>query len=231
MSLRLLSVVALVVLAVSASGAANLIQNGDFETGTLAHWSEFDEDGGSGSWFPLNTFVGPISGMSTVGPAGGAWYAMTDQGGPGSHVLLQSFTVSGDATLAFDMFVNNYAGVIAGCGGLDFNVFPTECGRVDILTADANPFDTGAGVVQNLYSGSDAGANPNPYTHYSFALSLAPGTYQLRFAEADNQLFFNMGIDNVEITSGTAAPEPGTLVFFGTGIIGVAAAIRRKMLL
>jgi hypothetical protein len=125
------------------------------------------------------------------------------------------------------MFVNDWAGVIVGCG-LDYTVVPSECGRVDILTGTANPFDTGAGVVMNLYQGADnLAGNPNPYTSYSFSLNLPAGTYQLRFAEADNQNFFNMGVDNVALTSNV--PEPGTLMMFGSGLLGIGGWIRRKM--
>ena len=231
MQRRLIGPVLVLAFAVSAASAANLIVNGDFESGTLAGWSEFDQAGGSGSWFALSGTSGPLSGEPTVGPAGGSFYALTDQTGPGSHVLLQSFTVAGGSQmLSFDMFVNNWAGIVVGCDGLDYTVSPTECGRVDILTGTANPFDTGAGVVMNLYQGSDPfGTNPNPYTAYSFALNLPAGTYQLRFAETDNQLFFNMGVDNVVLTSGST-PEPGTLVIFGSGLLGIGGWIRRKMI-
>jgi hypothetical protein len=143
--------------------------------------------------------------------------------------LLQSFTVAGGSqTLSFDMFVNDQAGIVVGCGGLDYTVIPTECGRVDILTGGANPFDTGAGVVLNLYAGADAGPNPNPYTHYSFSLSLPAGSYQLRFAETDNQLYFNMGVDNVVLTS--SVPEPSSLLLLGSGVAGLAGLLKRRLL-
>ncbi len=224
-----LFVLAALVLAVTAASANNLITNGGFESG-LAGWTEFDQPGGSGSWFAVSGTTAPLSGEPTVGPASGTMYALTDQTGPGSHVLLQSFTVTGGSqTLSFDMFVNDWAGVIVGCG-LDYTVTPTECGRVDILAGNANPFDTGSGVIQNLYMGADnLNGNPNPYTAYSFNLNLAPGTYQLRFGEADNQSFFNMGVDNVSLQSGTSTPEPGTLTLFGTAILGMASGLRRKL--
>ena len=34
---------------------------------------------------------------------------------------------------------------------MDYTAVPNQCDRVDILTAGAGAFDTGAGVVQNLY--------------------------------------------------------------------------------
>jgi hypothetical protein len=124
------------------------------------------------------------------------------------------------------MFVNNYGSspAIVNPAGLDYTAEPNEHGRVDILTGAATPFDTGAGVVDNLYLGSDAGPNPNPYTSYSFNLTLAAGTYQLRFAEVDNLGFFNEGVDNVSITT----PDSGsTVVLLGAAMIVVGLLHRR----
>ncbi len=90
---------------------------------------------------------------------------------------------------------------------------PTQYARVDILKSTASPLSTTASdIVSNLYSGEDAGNPPNAYTLYRYDLSglLQPGsTYQLRFAEVDNQFVINQGVDNVSLTAVT--PEPGTL--------------------
>jgi uncharacterized protein (TIGR03437 family) len=99
--------------------------------------------------------------------------------------------------------------VAINAAGLDYTAVPNEHGRVDILTAGATAFDTGAGVLRNLYLGVDAGGNPHVYTSYTFDITStvggAGGTFQLRFAEADNQGNFNMGVDDVSITFGTCA--------------------------
>src|SRR5215471_8189063 len=229
----ILALVSLVGLSTTQSAkAAQLITNGNFETGNFAGWTEFDQAGGSGSFFISNPGANtPLNGFSTAAnPSGGHFYAVTDQFGPGCHVLLQSFTIPNGASnvvLSFQMFVNNYFGAppIVNPAGLDYTAFPNEHGRVDILTSSATPFDTGAGVVENLYLGSDAGPNPHGYITYAFNLSnLAPGTYQLRFAEVDNQFFFNQGVDNVSIT----APDSGsTVVLLGAAMIAVGLLHRR----
>ena len=90
-----------------------------------------------------------------------------------------------------------------------------------------------ADIVGNFHLGADPGADPNPYTSYSFDVTslLSPGgIYQLRFAEVDNQYFFNMGIDNVSIVAetSTVVPEPGTLALMGMGGIGLVGGWYRK---
>jgi hypothetical protein len=207
------------------AGTTQLITNGGFETGDFTGWSTFDQAGGSGSFFVLSGTTEPLSGMPTVGPASGTFYASSDQTGPGAHALIQSFTVPTLATsviLSFDMFANNWAGVTACPGPLDYTIVPNECGRVDLLTGSAGAFDTGADDLKNFYMGSDTGTNPNPYTHYSFditSLVSGGGTFQIRFAEADNQLFYNLGVDDVSIVATMAStPEPSTVFLLGAGM-------------
>jgi hypothetical protein len=68
--------------------------------------------------------------------------------------------------------------------------------------------------------------NPNPYTSYSLditGLVGGGGLYKLRFAEVDNQLFLNQGVDNVSIDF-TPVPEPTSVVLvllLATAILGI----------
>lgn len=110
-------------------------------------------------------------------------------------------------------------------------MIPNQCTRVDILSAGATAFDTGAGVLMNLYKTATL-SGPNPYVAYSFDLTgLGAGTFQLRFGEVDNQLFFQQGVDNVSIVANTSAvPEPSSLLLLGTGLLGLVNGARRKWL-
>ncbi|MDQ3252867.1 MAG: PA14 domain-containing protein, partial [Acidobacteriota bacterium] len=195
-----------------------LTVNGGFETGDFTGWTTPVITGGSGSFLVRSGTALPLSGLTTVGPRSGTFYAVNDQTGPGTHALLQTFTVPAGVsamTLSFDMFANNYgSSTIVNPIGLDHRRGPNQHARVDILSAEASPFDTGAGVLRNFYLGADPGSNPHPYTHYDFDITDlvgAGGTFQLRFAVTNNQFFFNQGVDNVSISIECGAPPPTTM--------------------
>ena len=209
---------------------AQLLTNGTFETGTLTGWTVANQTGSfaGSNFFAISGTTTPQSASSTVGPASGSFYAVSDQQGSGTHVLLQTFVVpaASSVELSFSMFANSYGGSFVNPIGLDFTDGANQHARVDILRAGASAFDTGAGVLQNFYLGTDSGANPHAYKNYSFditSLAGAGGTFQIRFAEVDNQLFFNLGVDNVSINSAsTAVPEPFSFVFATLGLSGLA---------
>lgn len=227
----------------ASAGAAHasptqLITNGGFETTDFTGWTVTDLAGGSGSWFNATGTAGPVSGLLTVGPASGSRYAVTDQGGPGTHVLEQTFTVPAGASsviVSFDMFMNDQSN--AGPLGtlLDHTMPSQQHARVDIMSPLAGAFSTVLiDIVSTLIGPSvDAGTDPNPYTSYSFDLTglVAPGgTYKLRFGEVDNQFFFQAGVDNVSIVAEVPGqvPEPMSAALLGLGLLGVAASRRRR---
>jgi hypothetical protein len=233
--LRTWAAMALAAAIAAPAGAAELLTNGGFETGDFTGWNVSDLADGSGSFFidDADGFT-PFSFHSTVGPASGAFYAVSDQGGPGTHALIQNFFVPGAASsvvLTFDMFVNDWdGGPIVDPIGLDHQGPPNQHARVDLLSAAAGDFDTGAGVLANFYLGVDPGADPNPYTPYLFDITSlvgGGGAFRLRFAETDNQLYLNQGLDDVSIQF-TAAPEPSTLALVAAGLAVVAAHSRRR---
>lgn len=221
-----------------AAHGVELLVNGDFEAGNFTGWTALAQANSNGALSISNPgAASPVSGFPTAfNPLGGRYYAITDQGGPGAYALSQAFSVSPSATsviLSFQMFANDQSGVgpIVDPAGLDFTAGPNQHVRVDLLTGAASPFDTGAGVLGNFYLGVDPFAsNPNPYTSYSFdisALVAGGGTFQIRFGEVDNQLFLQMGVDNVSVTQDV--PEPGSLALLGLGLAGLGFVRRRRV--
>ncbi len=226
-----------------AFAATELIENGGFETGDFQFWTVTDLPGGDGSWFvstPGATTPISNSATSAVGSSG-SFYAVTDQNGPGSHSLTQSFTVpvgTLSAILSFSYFANDSdSGPIVDPDGLTDITDPNQHTRVDLLTGTAGPFDTGPSeVLANFYLGvDDQMTNPNPFTPYSFditALVSGGGTFQIRFAEVDNQFFLNAGVDNVSVLVDFSppvgvVPEPASLLVWSM-LSMVAMATRLK---
>jgi hypothetical protein len=88
-----------------------LITNGGFESG-FAGWTRANRVGSEGTWWQHTGTVSPVNGFAVPAPPGGANAAMTDAGGPGSHVLFQDFVVPmtlGVSTLRFDLYIQNRA--------------------------------------------------------------------------------------------------------------------------
>lgn len=219
----------------SAASIVQLLTNGGFETGDFTGWATYTQTGSGGTISVSTGTSAPASGETTVGPASGSFYALTQQANPGAYALAQSFTVPGDATdvvVAFDLFANDYAGVV-DIGPLDYTGPAVEFATADLLTGSAAINSIAAGdVIQNFYQGADnLSANPNPYTSYSFDITsmvVPGGTYQIRFGEADNQLFFNMGVDNVSVLATTGTPEPATFLMLGAALAGLSLCRRKR---
>jgi PEP-CTERM motif len=218
-----------------SASAAPLLTNGSFESG-LTGWTVVDQAGGSGSWFSQTGTSSPLNSFTVPAPPAGTFAAMTDQTGMGSHVLYQDFLVPTGVTaadLSFDYFIGNQAGAFFTPNTLDYGVDQNQQSRVDIITTTADPFSVAAADV--LFALLAPSANTLAYqtsaTNLTAFLQAHQGeTLRLRFAEVDNQNFFNMGIDAVDLNVVTPSeiPEPATLVLFGSGAILVLRRVRRS---
>ncbi len=216
-----------------AQASTEIIVNGGFETGNFTGW-EVNEKGGS-ALFVESGFVSPATAYPTIGPNTGGFYALAD--GPfGATSLVQRFSLGAvsSASLGFDMFVNSGAVSAVHATGLDQtsggSYEPNQHVRVDILSGTANAFDTGSGVLGTYYLGINSPKGDLNYSHNQIdvtGLLAAGGSYQLRFAQVNNQDYLLQGIDNVSLTI-TPVPEPKTyaLMVAGLGLIGFA--VRRR---
>jgi hypothetical protein len=192
-------------LAIPGLSSAATVVNGGFETGSFAGWTVVDQPGGSGSWFVYSGTSSPFVGFPIAAPPEGTFGATTDQGGPGSHVLYQDVALEAGFShvLSFDLYYVNQAGVFATSSTLDFNGALNHKYRVDVLRAGADPFSVAAGDVLATVFQTRAGDSLTlAPTRVTFDLSPFAGTtVRLRFAEVDNQLFFEASVDNVTIQS------------------------------
>ncbi|MEJ7809525.1 MAG: hypothetical protein WKG32_03825 [Gemmatimonadaceae bacterium] len=235
----------------AAADPADPIVNGSFEvnggvgTRIFAGWTVVDLPGSAvpGSWFVQRGTASPLNSFLVASPTDGLFAAMTDQNGPGAHLLYQDVTVpAGGATLSFDLYLNNHASGYFSPNTLSFVGVPNQQFRVDIMNPAAPVDDVGAGVLQTVYRTLPGHPLVLGYRTVTADLSAHAGrTVRLRFAEVDNQLFFNVGVDNVRlgaalppatcfglpatITTGTPGPG-GVTTFTGTPgddvIIGTA---------
>jgi len=190
---------------------ADTVLNGDFETGSLDGWVVVDT--GSGGWFAYAGQTSPLSGFLVAPPPEGNFAAITDQFGPGSHILYQDVVLQGPVlnlepitgckhTLSFLLYYENRAGVFYTPDSLDSaNAGPNQQYRVDVLDPSADPdsvapADVLAQVFQT-HAGDPVSLEP---TSMSFDLSPFDGTtVRLRLAEVDNQFYFQASVDAVQI--------------------------------
>jgi hypothetical protein len=203
--------------------AAELLTNGNFETGNLSGWTVIDQAGGDGTWTAVgNGAPSASNGFPTPAFAGGGNFnAQTDQQGPGSHQLTQSFSAiaGGTYVLNFDAYARDLTGFAPTGSGLDFST---------------------AALNQHVEIGLSGGASPifsgtftEDWAHYTFDLSpfiTSSGPYTLSFGEVDNVGPYNVGLDNVSLTAreAGAVPEPKIWATMLLGFAMLAGAMRRR---
>lgn len=221
------------IMATTTANAAliELATNGSFETGDLSGWTLTDS--GSGTVEVTSNSAPSNATFETVGASDGSFYAVSYQGGPGTHAISQTFLVPISATeviLSFDMFVQTNANEVINTNGLDETVGPNQHARVDLMAFGSDAFDTGVGVLSNFYIGID-GAPTQPYTSYLFDITslVTPGmSYDIRFAQSDNQGNFNLGVDNVSVQAMQSVPSPSTIALICLSIAAIGWSRRRK---
>jgi hypothetical protein len=186
-----------------AAGAAT-VANGDFESGDLAGWTVSNL--GSGDWFNYTGMVAPLSGHAIAAPPQGTRAATSAQTGPGSHILYQDVALEADHDhmLSFVLYYANWAGAFFSPGTLDpFLGQANQQYRVDIVKPTAPVDSLAAGdVLLNVFATSPGDSLTLAPTPISADLSQFEGqTVRIRFAQVDNQLFFQGSVDAVAIAS------------------------------
>ena len=210
---------------VAQSAMADLV-NGDFETGDLTGWTATNN--GSAATIQVtsgdtSTGAGTISGSLT-----GDYYVFTSQSGPGSSFLSQPFTVqAGTKKIFFDIAIINAGGAYFLPDPMSFVYAgdPNQQARFDILIPGA-ALDTvdPADIIVTAYQTQPGDPLNQDWASYEVdaTTELAPYIGQpviFRFVQVDNQGFFNLAIDNVNVGlsasagSSTAMPVPTMSVY------------------
>ena len=191
------------------------ITNGDFESGTFAGWTVSNT--GSGNWFINDgTFV-TQSPLGLTAPISGSFDAMTDQGGPGTHMLSEPFVVpSGvvSANVNWNDRIFNWAGQFMD---------PNQEVRVEIRDI------TGTTVLATIFTTNpgdtalQAGPNMRSFDITTIMQSLEGQTVRLCFEEEDNLNFFNYVLDDVSLTIDTMLVGGDFLPIDSTAVLLAAA--------
>ena len=204
---------------------SQLVNNGGFETGTLAGWSTTG----------LGTGICPIANqewnVSTTGTATGctavadplgsafAAYVQNDGTGPLTYKLSQSFGVAAGTTggaFSFDLSSFNDAD-----SGRTLNVSLTDeisLASVTLYSASTTSLDISWQTLGGDISAFLAGAAGNSVL-LSFD-NFIPSTWTGPAG---------LGIDNVSILAEVSTvPEPASLALFGLGLAGLAASRRKQ---
>jgi hypothetical protein len=198
LKLLALSVLAAGSLGVSGVASANLLTNGDFETGSFAGWTTSGLTcSGVGSAF--NSATGGCFGYDgDPGPHGGtaAAYLGTAAGG---GVISQSFDTVAGAAYVVNFYLAN--------------------GAYQQVTAPNSLSVVAGGNL--LLSLTDAGAQG--FVHYTYEFLASSDTSSLVITHGNVPSFFIL--DDVSVTS---VPEPSSLLLMGIGLAGVAFFARRR---
>ena len=203
-----LVLLALFALVAAQAGATNLIQNGNFQNGDFSNWTIGTT--GNGTWgagYPA--VVGwPLGGMNAAeGEVGEVNFTGVQEGG----TLMQSFlSAGGAATFSMDW------AVMSPGGNADGGEFTVLLNGVQIAQ-----YDTGSINGNQLYNGVLTG-NAN----------LNAGTNTLEIDVTRRYITVPSGTPYQWVTGidveGTV-PEPGSLILMGSGVLGLAGVLRRKI--
>ena len=184
------------------SAYADLI-NGDFENG-LTGWTTSVES----SALAITVTSGTVTtSAGTIAPSlTSDNYMFTSQTGPGRSILTQAFTVtSGVNKLFFDVAINNAGGSFTSQDSLSYSSGGNQQARFEILKPGVSrTTETSTDVIIKAFQTNVGDPLTKSWTRYAIDISsaLAPYVGQnviFRLAQVDNQGYFNLVMDNINI--------------------------------
>jgi hypothetical protein len=209
----------------------NLLVNGSFEQNdretSFTGWSEFNDridpltDGetttpGVSDWWVQSGSESPLGGFSGLPlPSNGQFAAVTEQNGPGLHILYQDVTIPPQgATLSCDLWLASFADPAwITPASFDFRQIANQQARVDIVSTNTVT-GLGSSVLRSLFqtSTSDPGFIA-PFTLQADLSDFAGQRVRLRFAEVDTQDYLLFAVDNCSLLA--EGGDPGDEPVFG----------------
>jgi hypothetical protein len=189
-------------------GGNDGFEAGVVDTDVIPCWTVVDQAASSTGWCnqagtlpPQGACAGSLT--TVAAPPEGAQAVMTNQAGPGSHMLYRCGVLR-SGPISFGLYVNNEAGTFSSPSSLDYSDFPNQQFRADLVTAAgvaADPFTTSpADVLLNIYQTLPGDAPVSGYTTVTADASAYMGQpVCLRLAAVENVWFFHAGVDDVSI--------------------------------
>jgi hypothetical protein len=201
----------------ASAGAATVI-NGDFETGTLAGWQQFNQTG-AGEWFAESREEAELEGFFP--PPSGNFAAADFQMGEDLSVLFQDVPLEPGFThhLALTLYYESTREITVPVPNtLSLDVDNQQL-RVDVMRPSApinsvNPSD----ILTTVFANNNGDLEAMPPTQLTADLSPFAGqTVRLRIANAVTLEPFHSGLDAVSITSAPlpSLPPPSNAIVRG----------------
>ncbi len=178
------------------------ILNGNFETCDLAGWGIY-RAGNTAGWFAYSGTTSPQSGHPIYPPQEGLCAATSDQTGANVQILYQDITLDGNYELSMTLYTHNWAPAYYSPQSLCYNCgFPNQQYRVDIMLPGADLLSVDpADILYTVFQTMPGDPSDIPPAPYNVDLTPWAGqTVRLRFAEADNALWFNGSVDDIKLT-------------------------------
>jgi hypothetical protein len=202
-------IASLVLLVPGAAGAATVV-NGGFESGDLTGWSQSNnpsED--AGRWFAYTGTESPLNPGTVQAPPEGSFAAISDQLGPGVHVLYQDIVVEPANTqqLTMLLYYNSVPLETPEPDTLSIGVSNQQY-RVDLVRPSA-PIESvdPADVLAPIFGTKTGDPEDQAPFRRTIDLALFGGqTVRLRFAEAHNNGPMRAGVDSVAILGDPPLP-------------------------
>lgn len=216
-----LSLIAGALLLLTQPAAAATVVNGDFETGTLAGWTQVGNSASdeSGSWYAYSGLNAPVSfywensekvPRIIPPPPQGSFAAISDERVSGTRILYQDIALEPGMThsLSLTAYYNSAGPItVPTPDTLSSEEGGNQQYRIDVMKPSA-PIDSvdPADILSTVFQTHNGDLDFSPPLDRTVDLTPFAGqVVRLRIAEVDSGDYFNAGVDAISIQS---APIP-----------------------